>query len=158
MKDEEVFDMILQNYWRWLGGRECASITRLRDTGGSWFDLSTTVATSTWDLVTGIGAQIGIGSGLSPIAFSDYNVQGQVNTISVLSVTSSIISNTQGIQRVFTITGRNTDSTETTITRVGIIKDVGGNTKMLLAELDLEEPITVGAGRDFNITLSWNEL
>lgn len=118
------------------------------------------------NLVTGMSAQVGTGT-LSPMAYEDYQVgNGSDPNLTIDSLNISIALTNSGISRVFTITGSHTGAvtqSDLSITRVGITKmldgcmGTGSQHRILIAEMDLLEPVIVSVGMSFSITFTWNE-
>ena len=157
--------MVLQNYWRYL---ECMQrhfeyYSQIVDTNGSTnWELSPNV--STFNLNQNMFAQFSV-STTSTMSPSDYSLPNQNSNIQFTGITTSITTNEgEGVRRIYTVTGQHIASTtgnSLTINRVGIGKaftDRGGNSRsVLLAEMDLEEPIVVQPRESFIITVVWNE-
>jgi hypothetical protein len=158
--------MVLLNYWRYL---ECMQrnfnyYSQIRDTAGAANWEINGATPPTFNLNQSMFAQFSV-STTSTMSPADYSLADQNNNIQFTGITTSITVNEgEGVRRIFTITGQHIASTtgsSLTINRVGIGKTftdrVGNNHSVLLAEMDLEEPIVVQPRESFVITVVWNE-
>ena len=161
--------MILRNFHRLKTAMEKGTGTGgMTDVEGatSWYFNSQPTGANT-DLVTGMSAQVGVGN-LDPISYDDYRVgTGSDRNISIDSLNVSIALTDEGISRVFTLVGtHNAVSTgsDITIRRIGITKQLtdlwgsGSIHTILIAEMDLNEPVTVSPYTSFTVTFTWNEF
>lgn len=160
--------MILKNFHKLKTAMENGSqVGGMKDIYGetNWY-LDSQPSGANVNLITGMGAQIGTGT-LSPMAYEDYQVgTGHDTNLTIDSINISIALTNDGISRVFTITGSHRGSTtqsDLSITRVGITKmldgcmGTGSQHRILIAEMDLLEPVIVSVGMSFSITFTWNE-
>ena len=115
-------------------------------------------------LTDGMSAQFSVSMSTtppSPATVLDYQVASQNGNIVFSSITCSISSEQgEGVRRVYTVTGAHIGNS-LYVHRVGICKnflDTNANTHtVLLAEVDLDEPIYVNPHESFMITILWNE-
>lgn len=157
--------MIVENYWKMLASIQTngyvagVSLIGIENRTISPGDGSTDRVLN--NLVNNMGAVFGSNS-TTPMSYYDTNIIDRISDslVSVTGMTINIARDIAGMTRVFTITGRNYGN-DITIKRVGITKTInwGGNdNRILLAEVDLAEPIFVpGGDHNFNILLAWDD-
>ena len=156
--------MIMVNYWRYLNGIQYgADITNLVDTSGSTFLMS-------WSDVTGANIRMNdstmgviLSNSTASVSERDYNIDGNINSnFTNISMNSSISATSDGIKRIYTITGINGSPNSQEIKRIGITKKLTGSGMgsgkiILFAVVDLTQSIVVNDNDSFTITLEWDE-
>lgn len=141
--------------------------------GKNWWFSHEASADSNRSLTQNISPQFGVTTSiddvLTPMQPTDYTVSGQNGNI-VCDTISGIVVPEEGLglKRIYTITGRNVVAVGGQtyyLKRVGLVKlfknchfdYLVSDQYVLLAEIDLNQPITLNPQDAFSITLCWNQ-
>lgn len=167
--------MILSNYWKWLNG-----ILTTNPTSSSYYDPSNDIGLKNLNGATALislgssddtrryrnrninDGSIRLGSGSGDITASDYSMSDDcTSSVSNLSFTVNSAGTDEGLSRTISVSGQNSSGAELTITEVGYCKFVSteqdGDNNVLICKTKLNTPLTVSAGGNFLINVSWNE-
>lgn len=175
--------MILKNYWKWLSMSQSYLAIKnatgdeqiggfIATNGNSISNLNASYANN-WaaDVYYQYSAKnrfLGditavLGTGENTYTSDSYNLANTINGIDNLQVNLSF-SVDNGLHRVITITGRYLSANPTTITDVGIIKPIykgsynePSSDNIMLAIIQLDNPLSVAYGDNFSITIDWTE-
>lgn len=164
--------MILNNYWAWREACENASVvgnqvtTNMKDTQGTP-NIPMSCFQNYSSYMEGSATNFGfkrnslyiISSSEASITPNDYVLS---NVLTATNATYSIICNLVDGKLVYTanIAGSNQTGNEYTIRKVGIVKKIyvpNTYTDVLMAVVELSEPITVPNGSGFSITVEMIE-
>lgn len=167
--------MITNNYWYLFSntqnGTDVSGFVGTGNETGWWFP-STASYDSNRSLTTNISPQFGVTdrSGTLPsMNPTDYTVASGYthgSQVTYDTITGIIVPEAGlGLKRIYTITGREITGGTRYIRRVGLVKTFTGckydyltrDVPVLLAEIDLDQPIILNPYDAFSITLCWNQ-
>lgn len=171
--------MILKNYWKWLnafttipihGADNYRVYVNIQGLDGLYYSLGVSSISTTQ--LARAAANLNLhnltprfGTGQSTITENDYCLANDItNSINDISI-ALIDSVTNGVSRIFAIRGTNSTSSSITITQIGLVMPLRSTTdtpspdyNALFSVVTLNNPITVGAGDSFSISVEWTEV
>lgn len=172
--------MVLKNYWKLLENYQKNSVwgssainvdIGLKGLNGSAVNILQ--STTDWGYMPYLAQNLRMdynlslraGSGSSPATASDYALANDVtNNLSNVKTTYLSSADDAGIIRKMSISGSNFTNNAITIRKIGVVKGIWSvpsgfeKADVLLAVIELENPVVVNKGENFNIVIEWNEL
>lgn len=173
--------MVLNNYWKllennqknsvWGNGSDIDINIGLRGLNGGYVNILQSTTNSGYmpyvaeNLKLDYNMSVRVGYGDTPVTAQDYALENDVtSSLSNISTTFSSSSDDTGVSRIINFSAQNLTNSAITINKVAVAKGIWSvpsnfyKADILLAIVELDSPITVSAGGNFNITFSWDEV